>query len=54
MNVMQPIDRIRGGVHEQERHESGHKHVTGTARCTAIWGSRSGRMRKSCRSISRR
>ncbi len=31
MNVMQPIDRIRGGVHERERHESGHKHVTGTA-----------------------
>ncbi|OHV79926.1 xanthine dehydrogenase molybdopterin binding subunit [Ensifer sp. LCM 4579] len=31
MNVMQPVDRIRGGVHEQERHESGHKHVTGTA-----------------------
>ncbi len=31
MNVMQPIDRIRGGVHEKERHESGHKHVTGTA-----------------------
>lgn len=31
MNVMQPIDRIRGGVHEKERHESGHKHVTGSA-----------------------
>jgi xanthine dehydrogenase large subunit len=31
MNVMQPIDRILGGVHEKERHESGHKHVTGTA-----------------------
>ncbi|AFL49573.1 xanthine dehydrogenase large subunit [Sinorhizobium fredii] len=31
MNVMQPIDRIRGGVHEKERHESGHKHVSGTA-----------------------
>ncbi|MBP2234472.1 xanthine dehydrogenase large subunit [Sinorhizobium kostiense] len=31
MNVMQPIDHIRGGVHERERHESGHKHVTGTA-----------------------
>ncbi len=31
MNVMQPIDRIRGGVHENERHESGHKHVTGAA-----------------------
>ncbi|KQS83164.1 MULTISPECIES: xanthine dehydrogenase molybdopterin binding subunit [unclassified Rhizobium] len=31
MNVMQPIERIRGGVHENERHESGHKHVTGTA-----------------------
>ena len=31
MNVMQPIDRIQGGVHEKERHESGHKHVTGTA-----------------------
>ncbi|MCA1367093.1 xanthine dehydrogenase molybdopterin binding subunit [Bradyrhizobium sp. BRP14] len=31
MNVMQPIDRIRGGVHEKERHESGHKHVSGAA-----------------------
>ncbi|WP_081162181.1 xanthine dehydrogenase molybdopterin binding subunit [Ensifer aridi] len=31
MNVMQPIDRIRGGVHEKERHESGHKHVSGMA-----------------------
>jgi xanthine dehydrogenase large subunit len=31
MNVMQPVDRIRGSVHERERHESGHKHVTGTA-----------------------
>ncbi|PDT83789.1 xanthine dehydrogenase molybdopterin binding subunit [Sinorhizobium sp. BJ1] len=31
MNVMQPINRIRGGVHEKERHESGHKHVSGTA-----------------------
>src|SRR5690606_8382437 len=39
MNVMQPIDRdlpddktrIRGAVHEKEKHESGHKHVTGTA-----------------------
>ncbi|WP_373414455.1 xanthine dehydrogenase molybdopterin binding subunit [Ensifer aridi] len=31
MNVMQPIDRIRGGVHEKERHDSGHKHVSGTA-----------------------
>jgi xanthine dehydrogenase large subunit len=31
MNVMQPVDRIRGGVHEKERHESGHKHVSGTA-----------------------
>ncbi|WFU50038.1 xanthine dehydrogenase molybdopterin binding subunit [Sinorhizobium terangae] len=31
MNVMQPIDRIRGGVHEKEKHESGHKHVSGTA-----------------------
>jgi len=31
MNVMQPIERIQGGVHEKERHESGHKHVTGTA-----------------------
>uniref|UniRef100_UPI0005B447A0 xanthine dehydrogenase molybdopterin binding subunit n=1 Tax=Rhizobium fredii TaxID=380 RepID=UPI0005B447A0 len=31
MNVMQPIDRIRGGVHEKQRHESGHKHVSGTA-----------------------
>ena len=36
MNVIQPIDRtfrdsIRGAVHEKERHESSHKHVTGTA-----------------------
>ncbi|MCF3641078.1 xanthine dehydrogenase molybdopterin binding subunit [Rhizobium sp. TRM95111] len=41
MNVMQPIDcitndktsrdRIRGAVHEKEKHESSHKHVTGTA-----------------------
>ena len=36
MNVISPLDRalanrIRGGVHEKERHESGHKHVTGTA-----------------------
>ena len=31
MNVMQHIDRICGGVHEKQRHESGHKHVTGTA-----------------------
>jgi xanthine dehydrogenase large subunit len=31
MTAMQPIDRILGGVHEKERHESGHKHVTGTA-----------------------
>jgi xanthine dehydrogenase large subunit len=36
MNIVSPIDRmlsdrICGGVHEKERHESGHKHVTGTA-----------------------
>ena len=31
MNQMQPIDKIKGGVHESQRHESGHKHVTGQA-----------------------
>ena len=31
MNQMQPAARIKGGVHESERHESGHKHVTGQA-----------------------
>ncbi|MGK9285477.1 xanthine dehydrogenase molybdopterin binding subunit [Sinorhizobium meliloti] len=31
MNVMQPVDRVRGAVHDKERHESGHKHVSGTA-----------------------
>ncbi len=31
MNSIQPITRIRGGVHEQLPHESGHKHVSGTA-----------------------
>jgi xanthine dehydrogenase large subunit len=31
MNVIQPITRIRGGVHEKQPHESGHKHVSGTA-----------------------
>lgn len=31
MNVIQPIVRIRGGVHEKQPHESGHKHVSGTA-----------------------
>lgn len=31
MNSVQPIARIRGGVHEKQPHESGHKHVSGTA-----------------------
>jgi xanthine dehydrogenase large subunit len=31
MNQMQPPARIKGGVHESERHESAHKHVTGQA-----------------------
>ena len=31
MNSIQPIARIRGGVHEKQPHESGHKHVSGTA-----------------------
>jgi xanthine dehydrogenase large subunit len=31
MNQMQPPPRIKGGVHESQRHESGHKHVTGEA-----------------------
>ncbi|RCW79767.1 xanthine dehydrogenase molybdopterin binding subunit [Phyllobacterium bourgognense] len=31
MNSIQPITRIRGGVHEKQPHESGHKHVSGTA-----------------------
>ncbi|MGH6761105.1 MAG: xanthine dehydrogenase molybdopterin binding subunit [Phyllobacterium sp.] len=31
MNSIQPLARIRGGVHEQEKHESGHKHVAGSA-----------------------
>ncbi len=31
MNSIQPIARIRGGVHEQQPHESGHKHVAGSA-----------------------
>ncbi len=31
MNVIQSITRIRGGVHEKQPHESGHKHVSGTA-----------------------
>ncbi|MBZ9601328.1 xanthine dehydrogenase molybdopterin binding subunit [Phyllobacterium chamaecytisi] len=31
MNVIQPIARIRGGIHEKQPHESGHKHVSGTA-----------------------
>ncbi|PLU69703.1 hypothetical protein BMJ22_25110, partial [Sinorhizobium medicae] len=31
MNVMQPVVRVRGAVHDKERHESGHKHVSGTA-----------------------
>ena len=31
MNSIQPITSIRGGVHEKLPHESGHKHVAGTA-----------------------
>ena len=31
MNFIQPNTRIRGGVHEKLPHESGHKHVAGTA-----------------------
>jgi xanthine dehydrogenase large subunit len=31
MNAIQPTTRIRGGVHEKQPHESGHKHVSGTA-----------------------
>jgi xanthine dehydrogenase large subunit len=31
MNSIQPIGRIRGGVHEKQPHESGHKHVSGSA-----------------------
>jgi xanthine dehydrogenase large subunit len=31
MNQMQPPPKIKGGVHESQRHESGHKHVTGQA-----------------------
>ncbi len=31
MNQMQPPARIKGGVHESQRHESAHKHVTGQA-----------------------
>jgi xanthine dehydrogenase large subunit len=31
MNQMQPPPRIKGKVHESQRHESGHKHVTGQA-----------------------
>jgi xanthine dehydrogenase large subunit len=31
MNQMQPPPRIKGGVHESQRHESAHKHVTGQA-----------------------
>jgi xanthine dehydrogenase large subunit len=31
MNQMQPAPRIKGGVHESQRHESAHKHVTGQA-----------------------
>lgn len=31
MNSIQPITRIRGGVHEKQPHDSGHKHVSGTA-----------------------
>lgn len=31
MNSIQPISRIRGGVHEKQPHESGHKHVSGSA-----------------------
>ncbi len=31
MNSIQPISRIRGGVNEKQPHESGHKHVSGSA-----------------------
>ncbi|MBB6260590.1 xanthine dehydrogenase large subunit [Paenochrobactrum gallinarii] len=31
MNKMQTIARIQGGAHENQSHESGHKHVAGTA-----------------------
>lgn len=31
MNKMQTIARIQGGAHENQNHESGHKHVAGTA-----------------------
>ena len=31
MNSIQPITRIRGGVHEKQPHELGRKHVSGTA-----------------------
>lgn len=31
MNSIQPISLIRGGVHEKQPHESGHKHVSGSA-----------------------
>ncbi|MEK1891416.1 MAG: xanthine dehydrogenase molybdopterin binding subunit [Phyllobacterium sp.] len=31
MNSIQPMSRIRGAVHETLPHESGHKHVAGTA-----------------------
>jgi xanthine dehydrogenase large subunit len=31
MNQREPPARIKGGVHENQRHESGHKHVTGSA-----------------------
>lgn len=31
MNQMQSSARIKGGVHESQQHESGHKHVTGQA-----------------------
>ncbi len=31
MNSIQPIARIKGGVHEHQPHESGHKHVSGSA-----------------------
>jgi xanthine dehydrogenase large subunit len=31
MNSIQLISRIRGGVHEKQPHESGHKHVSGSA-----------------------
>ncbi len=31
MNQMMTAANIKGGTHESERHESGHKHVTGSA-----------------------